>query len=87
VPYFRADDCEKIFKFCEENSIGILGMDGFTSDGKHLIDVMDIYDPSSCFNNMPRVDFIRESINGARMFLNNRKEKDEYFEIVFAEKE
>ena len=85
-PYFIAADCEKIFKFCESNDIAILGIDGFEINGKYWIALLDyIYDASSLVG-VPWAEFMEKSINGARLFINEVKSDEKYFEFVFCKK-
>lgn len=72
----------KLIDFCEKNSIGILGIEGFIAHGQYRTPSMEhIADFSSAFESMPPEKFIIESARGAKKFLEYATDSQMMFEF------
>lgn len=83
VPLFDLASSELLLRLCESLGIGVLGIEGFTLEGDGIRPDLDyIADFSQLLS---RADFLSDSIEGARNFLQSAIEKPSLrFEYVLA---
>ena len=88
--YFDISNSKRVVKFCKENNVGILGIEGFLLDDKYIIDLMNIYDATIGGIGNDFYNFVKISTSRAPYFLEDEKtmqHPSQVMEFNFIEKD
>jgi hypothetical protein len=81
-PLFSIQDGLLLMKYCAKNGIGVLGVEGFSLEGKYRIPDMDCIADFSMLPDMAGSAFQSQSVDMMRKFIRGLPMKEVFLEFV-----